>query len=372
MELFERTFYGNPLKTWTWALVTALATLVVLRVLHDLGARRLAKMAARTKTMIDDRVADLLKRTKLFFIVAVALYAGSLVLDLPPKPQALVHGILVVAVVLQLGLWVTSLLGDVVAYYVQREIGEGAEAVGASTALNFVGKLVVWAGLLLWALDNIGWEVSTLVAGLGVTGIAAALAAQNLLGDLFASFSILFDKPFVIGDFIVVDDCMGTIERIGLKTTRLRSLSGEQLIMSNADLLKSRIHNYKRLKERRILFSIGVLYETPHATVAAIPRMIREIIEAQSGARFDRAHFAQYGDSSLVFEIVYWVMNPDYNTYMDIQQAINLAIFRKFEEEGIGFAYPTRTLYLKGEPESPQGPKNLSGTQELRKGEGFQ
>ena len=174
----------------------------------------------------------------------------------------LLQGALVLAVVLQIGLWLTSLLGAVVSHYVEREIGQGSDAIGATTALTFIGRLLLWLALVLWAFDNIGWEVTTLVAGLGVTGIAVALAAQNILGDLFASFSILFDKPFVIGDFIGVDDMSGNVERIGLKTTRIKSLSGEQLVISNADLLKSRIRNFKLLQERRVAFKIGVVYQT--------------------------------------------------------------------------------------------------------------
>lgn len=346
MGILDQSFYGNSLKAWMWAAIVVLSLITILRIGRDVVANRLAKIAARTGTTADDHVASMLKRTRLFFILVISVYAGSLVLDLPAKPASLIRGVMVVVVVLQVGLWLTSLIGLVVAHYVEREIGQGSDAIGASTALNFVGKLILWAALLLWALDNIGWEVGPLIAGLGVGGIAVALAAQNLLGDLFASFSILFDKPFVIGDFISVDDYRGTVERIGLKTTRIKSLSGEQLVISNADLLSSRIRNFKLLQERRALFTIGVVYETPYHKVVAIPAMIRKIIEDQTDVRFDRVHFAQYADSALNFEAVYWVNNPDYNRYMDIQQAINLAIFKKFEEEGIEFAYPTRTLIM--------------------------
>ena len=197
------------------------------------------------------------------------------------------------------------------------------------------------------ALDNLGVNVSALIAGLGVGGIAVALAVQNILGDLFASFSIVLDKPFVIGDFIIVENFLGTIEHIGLKTTRVRSLSGEQLIFSNTDLLKSRIRNYKRMYERRIVFSIGVVYQTSHEKLTKIPNIIKHIINQQEQTRFDRAHFKEYGPYALNFEIVYWIENPDYNIYMEIQQAINLKIFQQFESEGIEFAYPSQSLYIK-------------------------
>jgi len=194
-------------------------------------------------------------------------------------------------------------------------------------------------------------DVTALVAGLGVGGIAVALAVQNILGDLFASFSIVLDRPFVMGDFIIVGDYMGTVEHVGLKTTRIRSLSGEQLVFSNTDLLGSRIRNYKRMAERRVVFSLGVLYQTSPEQLEKIPQMIREIVEAQTPVRFDRAHFKEYGASSLNFEVVYYILDPDYNRYMDIQQAVNLEIYRRFDEEGIEFAYPTQTLYLRREVE---------------------
>jgi small-conductance mechanosensitive channel len=199
---------------------------------------------------------------------------------------------------------------------------------------------------LLIALDNLGVNVSALIAGLGVGGIAVALAMQNILGDLFASFSIVLDKPFVIGDFIIVDNFLGTIEHIGLKTTRVRSLSGEQLIFSNTDLLKTRIRNYKRMYERRIVFSIGVVYQTSHEKLTKIPKIIKNIINKQEQTRFDRAHFKEYGPYSLNFEIVYWIEIPDYNIYMEIQQAINLEIFKQFEKEDIEFVYPSQSIYI--------------------------
>jgi small-conductance mechanosensitive channel len=186
------------------------------------------------------------------------------------------------------------------------------------------------------------------VAGLGVGGIAVALAAQNILGDLFASLSIVLDRPFVLGDFLIVDDLMGSVEEIGLKTTRVRSLSGEQLVFSNTDLLNSRIRNYGRMFERRVVFQLGVTYQTPREQLQAIPGMVRDAVEAHGDrVRFDRAHFAKYGDFALSFEIVYYVLGPDYNEYMDIQQAINLDIHQRFEDAGIAFAYPTQTLFLE-------------------------
>ena len=214
-----------------------------------------------------------------------------------------------------------------------------------------------WAVALLLALENLGVNVGTLVAGLGVGGVAIALATQNVLGDVFASVSILLDKPFVVGDFIILDSYMGQVERIGIKTTRVRSLDGELIVFSNADLLKSRIRNYKNLPQRRVVFRVGVVYETPPEVVEKLPGILREVVAGAEGVRLDRAHFASYGDSALVFEVVYYVINGDYNVYMDIQQAINLALFRRFAEVGAAFAYPTQTLRIAEMPERQPEPQ---------------
>ncbi|MEO0578147.1 MAG: mechanosensitive ion channel family protein, partial [Pseudomonadota bacterium] len=212
-------------------------------------------------------------------------------------------------------------------------------------------------------LSNLGVNITALVAGLGVGGIAIALAAQNILGDLFASLSIILDKPFVVGDFLAVDSYLGSVERVGIKTTRLRSLSGEQLVFSNNDLLGSRVRNYGRLHERRIVFSIGVTYETTPAKLKAIPTILREAVEAEQDVRFDRAHFKSYGDFALIFEIVYYVLVADYNRYMDIQQSINFALFERLAEEGVAFAYPTQTVYVAG---AGMEPTLLDGNQSPR------
>ncbi|MBE3116500.1 mechanosensitive ion channel family protein, partial [Candidatus Bathyarchaeota archaeon] len=233
---------------------------------------------------------------------------------------------------------------------IQRRMDHDSSSTTTITFLGFVARLILWAIILLLILDNLGINITGLVAGLGIGGIAVALALQNILGDLFASLSIVLDKPFVLGDFVVVDALSGTIEHIGLKTTRIRSLEGEQLIFSNNDLLKSRIHNYKRMSERRIVFGFGVVYQTPLEKLKAIKKIVSEVIAKNEKARFDRAHFKEYGDSSLNFEVVYYVTGPDYNIYMDVQEAINLEIFRRFAEEGIEFAYPTRTIYIQHEP----------------------
>jgi small-conductance mechanosensitive channel len=212
--------------------------------------------------------------------------------------------------------------------------------------LSFI-RFFVWILGILFILDNLGFKISTVVAGLGIGGIAIALAAQAILGDLFSYFVIYFDRPFELGDFIIFDEILGSVEYIGVKTTKLRSLGGEQIVISNSALTNSRIRNYKRMERRRIVFSFGVLYETPVEIVRGIPALISEIITSLEAVQFDRAHFKGFGDSSLDFEVVYYVLSPDYLVYMDIQQSINFRIMEELAKRNVDFAYPTRTVYLK-------------------------
>jgi small-conductance mechanosensitive channel len=294
-----------------------------------------------------------------------AVYAGTLQLTLPRTAGATIVKIFFIGLLLQIARLGSHAIKFLLDRYRRQEIEKNAEAVTTLSSVAFLLRILLWVILFLVALDNFGVNVTTLIAGLGVGGIAMALAVQNILGDLFASFSIVLDKPFVIGDFIIVGDYLGTVEYVGLKTTRIRSLSGEQLIFSNTDLLSSRIRNFKRMYERRVVFSIGVLYQTPVEQVEKIPSMIRDIIEHQNQVRFDRAHFKEYGEYSLNFEVVYWIQNPDYNVYMDIQQAINIALYKRFDKAGIEFAYPTQTLYFPRQHKNWQSPMNdqsLSGT----------
>jgi small-conductance mechanosensitive channel len=235
--------------------------------------------------------------------------------------------------------------------YREKNLEDDVTAVMSMNILAILARLVVWSLVLLVSLENLGVDVTAMVAGLGIGGVAVALAAQNILGDLFASLSIVIDKPFVLGDFLIVGDQLGSVEQIGMKTTRIRSLSGEQIVFGNSDLLSSRVRNYGRMYERRVPFKIGVVYQTTRDQLEMIPTILKEAVEAQGEerTRFDRSHFQSYGDFALVFETVYYVLSPDYNVYMDCQQDINLRIFQRFEEEGIEFAYPTQTLFLAKE-----------------------
>jgi small-conductance mechanosensitive channel len=337
---------GNTAAAWLAAVVAALAVFAALRLGKAILLNRLKKIAAKTTTPWDDISIGAVERTRVWFYLAMAVWAGSRVLDLSDKASRLISIVAVVALILQITAWANH----GVSLWLERTRRERAESdpgtVTTLTGLSYVLRVAIWSAGLLLVLDNVGIDVTALVAGLGVGGIAVALAVQNVLGDLFASLSIALDKPFVIGDFVIVGEFMGVVENVGLKTTRVRSLSGEQLVFSNSDLLSSRIRNYKRMEERRVPFIVGVTYQTPVDDLEAIPGMVREIIEATDGTRFDRAHFKAFGDSAYLFEFVYYVLSADYAVYMDVQQAINLEIVRRFAERDIEIAYPTRTLHM--------------------------
>ncbi|MDM4772999.1 mechanosensitive ion channel family protein [Solimonas sp. SE-A11] len=346
--LLETSILGNSLQAWLSALGLALALNLIVAVGKSVAIRKLPDWARRTRTSLDDAVVELVRATRQWLVLPVTLYLGSRTLQLPERADDLIRILATVGAFVQLGLWLTAVLKLFIGNSRLRASADSPGAVTTLGALSFIGQLLIWSMALLLALANLGIDVTALIAGLGVGGIAVALAVQNILGDLFASLSIVVDKPFVVGDFIIVDDCMGTVEHVGLKTTRVRSLSGEQLVFANSDLLKSRIRNYKRMQERRVVFGFGVLYGTATRILAGIPDTVRRIVEGQPLARFDRAHFKGFGDSSLDFEVVYWMRDPDYNKYMDTQQIINLALMEAFEEAGVGFAFPTRTVQIDG------------------------
>lgn len=346
-SFLTRAYLGNTVTEWAVALGIALLVFLALRLLDAILIRRLEKLSRKTRTELDDLFIELLEKTKALFILIVAVWGGSLYLDLTRTADDWLEHLLVVGLLIQAGLWSIGVVNYFLARYRKKQVEEDPSLATALGAVGVVAKAVVWGIFLLLILQNLGIEITALVAGLGVGGIAVALAVQNVLGDLFASLSIVLDKPFVIGDFIIVGEFMGVVEHVGLKTTRIRSLSGEQLIFSNSDLLNSRIRNYKRMEERRIVFHLGVTYDTESEKLARIPQIIRETVEKYDDTRFDRSHFQKYGDFSLNFESVYYMLVPDYNAYMDRQEAINLEIYKRFEEEEIEFAFPTQTLFLE-------------------------
>lgn len=347
IDSLSEPLWGNPLHAWLIALAIAIVVSAVTLIVKRLVAKHFMRIAKKTRTDMDDMLAWLIGKINFFFLVVIGLWSGSLYLDLSPGASDIINKVLFAAFFVQSALWGNS----VIMYLIEKATGlrkyEGAGAKTTLIVLSYIAKLALWSIVLLIILDNAGFDITTLIASLGIGAIAFALAAQSALEELFASLAIAFDKPFVIGDFIIVDSFLGVIEKVGMRSTHIRSLSGELIVFSNTDLLKSRIRNYQRMVERRILFSLGVIYGTPAEQVRAIPQMVKEIIDGDELARFDRAHFKEYGDYSLNFEFVYYVLDANYNVYMDVQQRINFAIYDRFEKEGIEFAFPTQSIHLQ-------------------------
>lgn len=348
MPILDNTFWHNPLRSWLVALVLVLVVSVGLRLLMRLLTSRLGKLAAKTENQIDDVVIEAVGRTLKVTYLILGLTAAAAYLTLPPRITLMMRHITISVLLIQAGLWVSHAAAAWLRLYRSRQLETDRGAATAVGAMTFLVQAAIWIMVMLITLGNLGFNVTALITGLGIGGIAVALALQSVLSDLFASLAIVFDKPFVIGDFIIVGEQLGVVENVGLKTTRIRSLSGEQIAFANSDVLSSRIRNFGRMYERRVVFQLGVTYQTQLDDLKAIPGMIKEAIEAQDKARFDRSHFAKYGDFAQIFESVYYVLAPDYNLYMDIQQAINLQVRERFEAAGIDFAYPTQTIYLEG------------------------
>jgi small-conductance mechanosensitive channel len=291
-------------------------------------------------------VLQVLSRTTLPLLIIVGIFVGAQLLTTGPTTHRILSSAITIGLFWQAGIWLVAAVEIWLEHKRARSLAADRAVIGSLGVIGFVVNVAIWALVLLLTLDNLGVDITALIAGLGIGGIAVALAVQNVLGDLFASLSITLDRPFVIGDFLIVGDFMGSVEYIGIKSTRLRSLSGEQIIISNSDLLGSRVRNYGRMSERRVVFGTSVTYETRLEHLELIPTLVRAIIEAQAGARFDRCHFAKHAAASLDFETVYYVLSADYNCYMDIQQAINLRLHCELSELGVEFAYPTQKLYL--------------------------
>ncbi len=331
---------GNSLKGYLISFCVFLISLFVLRFFQNLTLAKLSKLAGRTKTDIDDTFIEIAKSIKPPFYLFLAFWIALQFLNLNPLVIKIANGILII--------WITY--QAIEAFQILMDYVANKKLPSASPTtidiLKKTAKGILWAFGLILILSNLGINVSSLIAGLGIGGIAIALAMQNILSDLFSSFAIYFDKPFEIGDFIVVGDDMGTVEKIGIKTTRVRSLQGEELVISNRELTSARIHNFKKMDERRVVSSFGIAYETPLEKVKEIPSIVRSIFEKLDMARLDRVHFKQLGDSALIFEMVYFVKDPDYLTYLNSNQDFLLSLLTELSRRGVEIAYPTQTVHL--------------------------
>jgi small-conductance mechanosensitive channel len=345
MEILEQAYLGNRILDYIIAFLTLAFGLLFVKVIIRSIVKRLKKLAERTDTKFDDFIIKILEKIGLPTLYISCFYLSAKILTMPSGADALFNVLELVVITFFSARIVVMLANWSINSYLEKKQHDPT-VVRSLDGMLWVVKLLIWALAVIILLDNLGYKVSTLIAGLGIGGIAVAIAAQALLKDFFSYFSIVFDHPFKIGDFIIIGDFMGTVEYIGIKTTRIRSLGGEMVIFSNTDLTDSRVRNYRLMEKRRVLFRIGLTYQTSLNKLKETPEIIEQVIKSVKDTAFDRAHFFSYGDFSLIFEVVYFVLSPDYNKYMDIQQEINFKIKEEFEKRGIEFAYPTQTLFV--------------------------
>lgn len=347
-DFIGRIYWNNSVLLWLTSIGIVLIASIMIKLLGGIVLRRLKKVAATTETSFDDFLVDVTKRAFIPLAYIGSIYFALSLLVLPQSLMNAIHVAWLVCLTFYLLKVISATFKKFVYGFLRKQENRESKEKQAGGLIAII-NVVIWVIGIVFLIDNLGYNVTTLIAGLGIGGIAIALAAQAILGDLFSYFVIFFDRPFEIGDFVAVDDKAGVIEYIGIKTTRLRMPGGEQLVCSNTDLTNARLHNYKSLQNRRINFKLGVTYQTTHDLLKQIPVLVKEIISSKEQVRFDRGHLSGYGDSSLDFDFVYYINVPDYNIYMDIHQSILYDIFEVFERHHIDFAYPTRTIFLQPE-----------------------
>lgn len=347
-EVLGYSFAGNPAIAYISAALVFLLSILLIRIFKYMILRRLRDFAKGTKNHYDDLVVKLIDKIGWPFYLVLSLYVSLTLLVVPPIIDISSYFLLQIVV----GYYLIRSAGYVIDFgskeliESRKERGERVDK-GVINLLSNLSKMILWSVVILLIVSNLGYDTSALLTGLGIGGIAVALALQTVLSDVFAYFSIHIDKPFRLGDFIIIGSDMGTVEKIGIKSTRIRTLQGQELVISNKELIDSRINNFKKMEERRIVFTFGVDAETSPAKVKKIPGLVERIIKGIEHARFDRAHFLKFSDFSLVFEVVYFITTPDYNLFMDTQQQINIGIMESLEKEKIKMPYPTQTVYVK-------------------------
>ena len=344
-NFWTKEFLGNSVEQYGLFILILVGSTIIFALFQKFLLHRLEKLAKKTKTELDDAIIEIFRTIKPPFYLFLSFYIALRFLSFPDIVHRIIGALLIV--------WAIYLAVKAVQIFInfafkkRFEEEEDRGTKSALNAINIIAKIILWSLGLLLMLSNLGINITSLIAGLGIGGIAIALALQNILGDLFSSFAIHFDKPFVEGDYVVIGKHAGNVEKIGIKSTRIRALQGEEIIISNQELMSARIQNFKKMKERRTTFTIGVTYNTPAEKLKKIPDIIRQIVEKADNARFDRSHFKSFDDSALAFETTFFITSSEYKEYMDVQQEINFKIHEAFEREGVEMAYPTQTLYVK-------------------------
>lgn len=347
--LFSLTVLGNPAWKWGFAILATFIFFIVAGFLKRFAEKNLYALAKKTKTNVDDYLFEILSTISPIFVLGLSLYTATNIIYLNENVDKVVGQIFILVLFWQLTKWATLIANTLFARYRNIKAGHhDMHGVTAINGLNAITKFVIWFIFLMLALDNLGVDITALVAGLGIGGLALALAAQSILGDLFASLTIMIDKPIALGDYIAVDNFMGTVKSIGIKSTKIESLTGEEIIISNSDLLNSRLRNYhqSRMQKRRTTIALGLVYETNYEKLNSVQSILEKILETSKNTEFIRASFIEFADFSLNFELVYDVLSPDYTQYVQINHQVRLKIFETFEKEGLQFAFPTRTIHL--------------------------
>ena len=345
-NIMNQLYLNNTVYDYLISLTLFIAAVIVLKIVRAVFVKRIKALAEKTTTTIDDFLVDAVSGKLIPVLYFAAFYLSIQRLVLGESVAVWVKTIVVIIITVLSIRFLVMLVKYGVESFWQKKGKEPGQAEAPSAILTIV-RIILWTIALIIILDNMGVKITALVTGLGIGGIAIALAAQAVLVDLFSYFTIFFDRPFQIGDFIVVGEYKGTVEHIGIKTSRICSLGGEELVFSNTDLTNSRLKNYKRMQKRRVVFQIGVTYDTTIANIKEIPSIVKKIINSIADTEFNRTHFFSYGDFSLHFEIVFYVINNDYIKYMDIREKINISIMEEFEKRGIAFAFPTQTLHIE-------------------------
>jgi len=347
-DFLSQTYFGNTIEAYLIAIGILVGGIILVKIFKTIILFRLKKWSEKTETELDDFLIKGIEKSIVPLLYYGAFYAGLSSLTLNPSTRRIIEIASLVLLTFFIMRFISSTIMFTLTHFIKKQ-ERGEEKARQLRGMTVLINIFIWVLGIVFLMDNLGFDISAVIAGLGIGGIAIALAAQTILGDLFSYFVIFFDRPFEVGDFIVVGDKVGTIEYTGIKTTRVRALSGEQLVFSNTDLTNSRIHNFKKMERRRVVFKLGVVYQTTSKQLAEISTFVREIIEKQPDTVFDRGHFASYGDFSLNFEFVYYILGSDYVKYMDTQQKINLEVYDEFEKRKIEFAYPTQTLFVNKE-----------------------
>lgn len=358
----DTVYWGNSVKVYLIGLAILLAVSIAGHILKLIVVHKLKKWADRTVTQFDDFLISSLSRTLIPLFYVLGFYAGISQLQFGAGAERVIEVIVKILVTYLIIRVIVTTISFLIASSIRKR-DRGEEKLRQTRGIMLVISVTIWIFGIVFLLANLGYNVTTIIAGMGIGGIAIALAAQTILTDLFSYFVIFFDRPFEVGDFISVDDKSGTVNEIGIKTTRLNAVGGEELVFSNTDLTNSRLHNFGKMSRRRVVFKLGVVYETTSRELEFVSDTLAVIVKKQKDVIFDRAHFTSYGSFSLDFEVCYYVIGDSYNKYMDIQQAINMEIFQTFSEAGINFAYPTQTLLhsIVSDETAGRGDKSKSG-----------